>query len=410
MSVYDESITLQQATDYLRDIHAMFPFADWYTYERGEDEWFEPGTVQQSRSLAVHIAAMLSQFGVGLIPRGANRMGFIYNANSQRSGKTLLAKLAVMPLYKKFKAQSWKTQETELAKVIDAEVLAGSTYICFDNVRGYVGNQALEGLMTAPDWTGRILGRTEMFTAPNRLTLFITGNDIIVSPDMGHRTLMVELFVSEGDVQEREMPTDKVIDEPWLMEFSNRHKILSALWAIIRHWHSAGMPKASSYGFKPRLGFERWGEIIGGMVAFAGFGNCLEKVEVENAGDSQERNIRRLLTSMNQERLKPEIDENIVPGLSRREFTFQHIVDICHEDGIFDWMLDGRLDGDHFRLKPGANSKLGTLISRYAPSTDSKEKFRTYRVGSTEENIVVKLFSRGEGRHKRYVFEVVDAK
>ena len=42
----------------------------------------------------------------------------------------------------------------------DAEVLAGSTYLCFDNVRGYVGSQSLEGLMTSPDWTGRVLGKT----------------------------------------------------------------------------------------------------------------------------------------------------------------------------------------------------------------------------------------------------------
>ena len=38
----------------------------------------------------------------------------------------------------------------------------GSTYLCFDNVRGYVGSQSLEGLMTSPDWTGRVLGKTQM--------------------------------------------------------------------------------------------------------------------------------------------------------------------------------------------------------------------------------------------------------
>jgi len=414
---YDETLTLQQATDYLRGLHQIFPFAEWHDFERGEDEWFEAGKIRQSRSFAVHIAAMLSQFATPLIPRGANRMGFIYNANSQRSGKTLLCKMSVMPLYAVFKAQSWKTDEAELAKGIDAEVLAGSTYICYDNVRGYVGNQALEGLMTSPDWTGRVLGETRMFTAPNRLTLFITGNDIIVSPDMGHRCLLCDLFVTEGSVQDREIPADRVIDEPWLKDLANRRMILSSLWAIVRHWHAAGMPKATEYGYKPRLGFERWGEIIGGMVAFAGFGNCLETVQIENAGDSMERNIRRLLVALNSERMKPELDRTEIPDAARREFKFATIVDLCYRDGIFDWMLDGRQEDGHFVLKPGANSKLGTLISRYAPSADSRENSRTYRIPTGEKTehgdiatIVIKLFSRGEGRHKKYVFEVVESK
>jgi hypothetical protein len=417
MSPYNDDLTLQQATDYLRQIHEIFPFADWYDFERGDDEWFEGGKVRQSRSMAVHIGAMLSQFAIGILPRGANRMGFIYNANSQRSGKTLLCKMAVMPLYRVFKAQSWKVEEAELSKVIDAEVMAGSTYICFDNVRGHVGNQALEGLMTSPDWTGRILGRTEMFTAPNRLTLFITGNDILVSPDMAHRCLTCDLFVSEGDVQEREIPVERVIDEPWLKDKSNRHMILSSLWAIVRNWHAAGMPKASHYGCKPRLGFERWGELIGGMVAFAGFGNCLEKPVLENAGDSQDRNIRRLLAAMNQERMKPALDEMAIAEAERREFTFQNLVDMCDQDSIFDWMLEGRKEYGNFKLNPRACSKLGTLFSRYAPSADSREKSRTYRIPTSNKNdhgepetIVVKLFSKGEGRHKRYVFEVLDTK
>jgi hypothetical protein len=86
--------TLRESTTCLREILQEFPFADWKTEiiqdEEGEQE------VRQSRSQAVQVAAMLSLFCTAMLPDGANRMGFIYNANSQRSGKTLLAKLAIM--------------------------------------------------------------------------------------------------------------------------------------------------------------------------------------------------------------------------------------------------------------------------------------------------------------------------
>lgn len=49
--------------------------------------------------------------------------------------------------------------------ILDSEAIAGSPYICFDNVRGLIQSQALENLMTAATWTGRHLGRSEMFTA-----------------------------------------------------------------------------------------------------------------------------------------------------------------------------------------------------------------------------------------------------
>ena len=60
---------------------------------------------------------------MNIIPKGSNRMGFIYNANSQRTGKTLLAKLAIMPVCGQFKAQPWKTKEEELNKILDSQII-----------------------------------------------------------------------------------------------------------------------------------------------------------------------------------------------------------------------------------------------------------------------------------------------
>src|SRR5438093_4455283 len=111
---YDDKLSLEDAVTYLRKLYDEFPFADWR-----EDS----AALKQSRSQDVQIAAMFSQFGVGLIPKDAQRLGFIYNANSQRSGKTLLAKMAIVPTNGMMATQSWNPKEEELRKVLDAEVL-----------------------------------------------------------------------------------------------------------------------------------------------------------------------------------------------------------------------------------------------------------------------------------------------
>jgi hypothetical protein len=398
--------TLQESTDYLRWILREFPFGDWKMVNDGSGEM-----VKQSRSQAVQIGAMLSLFCMALIPKGANRMGFIYNANSQRSGKTLLAKLAIMSVCGIFKAQPWKGNEEDLNKVLDAEMLAGSMYICFDNVRGFMGSQTLEGLMTSPQWTGRVLGKTQMFTAENRMNLFVTGNDCLVSPDMAHRCLICDLFVEQGDVQERQV--ENLIDEVWLMDQENRRNILSALWGLVRSWHQAGRPMASSFDYKPRLGFERWGEIIGGIVGHAGFGNLLARVDLESAGDSEDRNIKKLIERMRDS----DLTEN---KAGRLEFTFQQIVDFCDEDGLFDWILDGRQTDNGYKLNAKSSSKFGLSIKKYFPPVKKNKNPRKHRV--VYEPLLTPLNEYpqrrgapiqefhyvgtvGEGRHKRFFIE-----
>src|SRR5882724_4500056 len=123
---YDDKLSLEDAVKYLRELLVEFPFTDWRDDNEG---------VMQSRSQAVHITAMLSQFAGRLIPRESSRLGFFYNSNSQRSGKSLLMKMAIIPTNGWMAGQAWNTKEEEMRKVLDAEVLRASRYIAYDNVR-----------------------------------------------------------------------------------------------------------------------------------------------------------------------------------------------------------------------------------------------------------------------------------
>ncbi len=370
------------STTFLRALLREFPFAERKGERLRPDE--------NCRSMSVQVAAMIAQFCVNLLPDGASRMGFIFNANSQRSGKSLLAKVAIVPIYGRFVAQSWHAKEEEQVKRIDAAIISASNYICFDNVRGYLSSQALEALLTTPFWEARVLGSSDIVTAPNKISLFVTGNDLMVSPDLAHRFLFCDLQVSEGDVQERK--PSFVLDDSWLMQRENRIDILSAIWGCVRSWHEAGRPSASSFGFKPKLGFEQWGEMVGGIVAHAGFGNCLEAPQLAVGGNNEDRQIRDLFAVLM---------ENMFT--QRREFTFQEVVNAAHENDLFSWLLDGRMSDGDFALSAKAKSSFGLMLGRYGPNVDLRARPRSFRLASGAS---ILFGSSGKGRNKRFFIEL----
>jgi hypothetical protein len=384
---YDDKLSLEDGVQFLRKLLHEFPFADWIEDSEG---------VRQSLSQDVQITAMMSQFGAGLIPRDALRLGFIYNSNSQRSGKTLLAKIAIVPTNGQMATQSWNPKDEELRKVLDAEVLRASRYIVFDNVRGHLRAPVLEGFFTAPVWTGRILGKTQMFQAQNTATIFVTGNYITVSADMNFRCLTCHLFVPEANAQDRVIETP--IDDTWLMSLKKRKDILSALWAIIRHWDAAGKPKATT---NLRLGFERWCETFAGIVTFAGFGNpMLPPSEGEMDVDNETSDMRALISILG---------KDVLSGEERRsEYTFQQVVNTAHASGLFDWVVDdGKDDMGDYVLKPAAKSKFGKLVKRYAPHTGDKmgPRFRLWRFQTDAGLRALRTSCTGKDNQRRYIVE-----
>lgn len=402
---FDDSVTPAEAFWYLYDLHAAFPFNDWseeITPADGDtlQAWHPDGTprtYRQSRSLSVQIGAMIALFAANCVPKEASKMGFIANANSQRSGKTLLIKINTAPVYGSFKAQSWREDEESMVKILDSEILAASPYICFDNVRGLIQSTKLEALFTSPMWTGRILGKSEMFTAENNTTIFITGNNVNAGTDIMHRCLLMDLFVEEADIQSRKKP-DRIINDVWLARPENRRAILSALWSIVRHWDAAGRPLADVH--KTRLGFEEWGQIIGGMVEFSWFGDMLERVTLENAGDSEAEDVLTLVKILFQKTRSP-----IAPA---HDFTYQEIVHACWDNGLFPWNLHGREESRALRpdqpatitlnLDSKCQSRMGLLVGRHAPGKGALHVFRD----DTGTIVKVRFSHKGSGRHKRF--------
>lgn len=236
------------------------------------------------------LAAMLAVFCDLLVEPGLPRPVFIYVANAEGSGKTLLIRGAVCPLWGPLEVKSApETFGDEIRKVLTSEVIAGSPYICFDNFRSgsRIENPAIEAFATGSVWTDRMLGKMERVSGPRDALLFLSGNNCKVAGDMRRRSLFVELFLDTVASERRDF--SEFINERKLI--ARRREILSALRAIVENWDHAGQRGATI-----RHGsYREWGDVAGAMVEQLGLLSPLKYIEVDSGGDTDMVDMERLL-------------------------------------------------------------------------------------------------------------------
>ena len=119
------------------------------------------------RLQAVAVAAMLTVFGRGLVPAKSLRPCFIFVANAEDAGKTLLVKCATVPVLGYAPAGTKPKDEDEMRKALLAAVVEARPVIFFDNAKKHITSEALEGFLTIQDYEGRILGQTKTFRGEN---------------------------------------------------------------------------------------------------------------------------------------------------------------------------------------------------------------------------------------------------
>jgi len=373
-----------EAKEYLRGLLKEFPFGDWK----------EDG---KSRGFAVTIAGMLSLFGIGLLGPLTPRLHFVKTANAVGSGKSLLAKMAICPVFGPARVRVKGDNPEELKKELATAALDGDAYFFIDDLEGTLKSQELNAFMTSSTVGGRMLGRLGGgFSAEKQCVVFITGNNLKLSQDIERRTLRVGLYTDNFDVQEREVK--RPIDEEWLCKPTVRGEILSALWALVREWDAAGRP----HGGRVQRSFERWCAVFGGIVMHAGFGDPCEAPPVDDNSGSNERADMLALVEALVADMKG-TDEKL-PDNAKRDFTFQELVDCCQENECFGWAMEGtwkkdrESDDEWLELNQKSKSALGRMWS---------EKFGGQKI-KLKSGLRVRFGHRGRNRHRRYTVEVVE--
>lgn len=269
---YLEMWTMEAAVQYLRDLLKDFPYGD------------------DGRSLAVQVSAMLTTY-CQLLFAERDRWPLIYfNANQPGSGKSRLAEMCIYPIYGTADPLTYSDND-EFVKKLDTWSQNGVAYTFLDDVSGLVKNNDLNRWLTSPTWSGRIMHKQSMFNVINQTLTLLTGNQATLSDDLTRRSLMVDLWSSELP-SARQGRLSQVIDAEWLAKAKNRGDMLSALFALVKHWSNDHA--AASY---QRLipSFEGWSRIVPSIVTLAGFNCPLAAPNVQDAGGKQEVEFMRLI-------------------------------------------------------------------------------------------------------------------
>jgi len=159
------------------------------------------------------------------------------------------------------------TTDEELEKRITAFLRIPTNYHMIDNITHVMSSDGLAILATSPKWRARILGETNSPDMPNRATWMLTLNGGKFSKDLVRRVVLIRYDAGTLNAYERGN-----FDIPYPLEWTkeNRPQIVEAILTIARAWHCAGRPADKSLrGI--RGGFEKWMDIVGSIVSYAGF-------------------------------------------------------------------------------------------------------------------------------------------
>lgn len=310
---YQTDLLPDDGRKFLLETYRDFPFA-------------EGGPLEKNRSFAVLMAAHFAAFA-RLLLVDCLRPAFVFLANQAGSGKTLLARMALAPVFGPVAIEGFPKDETERHKQLTTLAAEARAYAFYDNVKGHLSSAMLEGFLTSPQWTGRILGHSATITAPNLATVFVSGNQLSLSADLKRRCLVCDLFEA-GEATEREFANP--ITDAWPSESETRARFLAALWSLLEYWTSSKCKRAET-GLLPT--FETFSGIVGGLVTFCQFANPLAAPEAMM--DEQEQAWRLLLQAM---------AEKVETGRTK-EFTSDECLDMARDElEILDLLTLGAKD------------------------------------------------------------------
>jgi hypothetical protein len=198
---------------------------------------------------------------------------YLIDAPTRGSGKGLLADVACL-IASGRKADVMALvhgNAEEHEKRITALLLAGAPWVLLDNVTSLI-SAPLAAVLTATQWRGRRLGKSEMVDVPNDATWVATGNNVELSDEIARRTVPIRL---DPGVERPEERTG--FAHPELLSWVRAHRatLVSACLSLVQAWVQAGCPDG-----KATLGsYESWARLLGGVLGVSGVSGFLTERE-----------------------------------------------------------------------------------------------------------------------------------
>jgi hypothetical protein len=243
----------------LLDLVADFPFA---------------AQTHQSAWLAGLLAPVSRHMHDGNVPL------VVIAANAPGSGKSTLAQIisliatgGLVPIMACEKGEPNR-------KEILSKLRASPPLALIDNVTQRFGGPNMASLVTSRSFEDRSLGHLKILAAPNDTTWIITGNRIVLAPDMARRCLHVRLQCNAERPHER-----TGFHHPNLMQHVRDHRgqLLSAALTILKAYAVAGFPEQT---MKAWGSFEDFSRIVRAALVWCELADPAEtRLELEEGSE-----------------------------------------------------------------------------------------------------------------------------
>ena len=197
-------------------------------------------------------------------------------------------------------------------------LVKGRPFIMFDNLRGELDSQSIESFLTSQgNYSVRTPGCPEAYVDAANYCLSLTSNGMRTTEDLAMRSSFIRLQKNGSDEEPTLMAGLRVLEAIRAMQ----PRFLGAVCRIIRHWHTAGMPKTD----ERRHSFSGWAQPLDWIVQ-----NTFHQAPLlDGNAEAQQRLKNPDLTFLRLVAIRVEQDEKL-----GREISATGIVEICDAGDI----------------------------------------------------------------------------
>lgn len=216
---------------------------------------------------------------------------FLARASTPGTGKSLLVDaVSVVATGRKAARMAQEDNEDEARKRMFSLAIAGDPLVLIDNVSRPLGSAALDAAITGGVIRDRILGRSEMASAPWNAVVSASGNNLTVKGDLARRVIPIDLDARMEKPEERENFKHGDL-LAWCK--SNRGRLVAAGLTVLRGFIVARKPKQSiaQYG-----SFEQWSGLVRSSLVWCGLPDPASgRARISEASDPAIAELREAL-------------------------------------------------------------------------------------------------------------------
>jgi hypothetical protein len=220
---------------------------------------------------------------------------FAYTAPAAGTGKSLLADIAsVLAIGRVMPVIAQGRTEEEFEKRLGATLLAGDVCISVDNCEAPLSGTLLCQALTQTEVDIRVLGLSKNVRCATNITIFATGNNLVIAGDLTRRCLLSSLDAGVERPELREFAID-VVEEAG----KRRAELVVAGLTILRAWQVA---RAGGERVKvaPFGSFAGWSHRIREALVWLGEKDPCDTIKKVRENDPQRNLLEMVVTQWRQ--------------------------------------------------------------------------------------------------------------